>query len=365
MSTVVRSVDILGLRVGTANIPAMYYGAGTNIPPTGYLFSQASAHSGYIQLTPDLYGGGNITLVLDFMSPTGVTTGTAAVSAQLAAMSPGDAQSVLTKALATSQSGSGVINSTASGLSTLSITITNLDSVAAGDEVWIKITRTDTSVTGDIAILGGYISYSDGVTGSPGSGDVVGPASATNNAVALYDATTGKLIKNSAVTIDSSGNISGAGTYNGVTVPGKYWLAAQLGTAAATSGSAQTAISGLSLAYPAAGTYVFEFYLDHSSANTTGNTSMVVTATGGTISAMQTIHTFMTTTSVVSALSVAGSGTNSGSFVRSAAANTKLPTLVRGVFTTTASGVLSITHANSGSIVVTAGVGSSSKIWMV
>lgn len=42
-----------------------------------------------------------------------------------------------------------------------------------------------------------------------GSGDVVGPASATDNAIARYDGTTGKLIQNSAVTIaDTTGSIS-------------------------------------------------------------------------------------------------------------------------------------------------------------
>lgn len=50
------------------------------------------------------------------------------------------------------------------------------------------------------------------------SGDVVGPASATDNAVARFDGTTGKLIQNSAVTIaDTSGDIT-AGKYNGLTV---------------------------------------------------------------------------------------------------------------------------------------------------
>ena len=37
------------------------------------------------------------------------------------------------------------------------------------------------------------------------SGDVVGPASATDNAVARYDGTTGKIIQNSAVTIADDG----------------------------------------------------------------------------------------------------------------------------------------------------------------
>jgi hypothetical protein len=40
-------------------------------------------------------------------------------------------------------------------------------------------------------------------------GDVVGPASATNNAVARYDTTTGKLLQNSLVIIDDTGSVTG------------------------------------------------------------------------------------------------------------------------------------------------------------
>lgn len=54
-----------------------------------------------------------------------------------------------------------------------------------------------------------------------GAGDVVGPASATDNAVVRFDSTTGKLIQNSAVTIaDSTGNMAGVGTINTHTIPG-------------------------------------------------------------------------------------------------------------------------------------------------
>lgn len=50
------------------------------------------------------------------------------------------------------------------------------------------------------------------------SGDVVGPASATDNAVVRFDGTTGKLVQNSAATIaDTTGDIT-AGKYNGLTV---------------------------------------------------------------------------------------------------------------------------------------------------
>jgi hypothetical protein len=44
--------------------------------------------------------------------------------------------------------------------------------------------------------------------GSGGIGDVVGPASATDNALARFDSTTGKLIQNSTVTLDDTGAIT-------------------------------------------------------------------------------------------------------------------------------------------------------------
>jgi hypothetical protein len=42
-----------------------------------------------------------------------------------------------------------------------------------------------------------------------GAGDVVGPASSTDNAVARYDSTTGKLIQNSVVIVDDTGSVTG------------------------------------------------------------------------------------------------------------------------------------------------------------
>lgn len=45
---------------------------------------------------------------------------------------------------------------------------------------------------------------------STGSGDVVGPASSTDNAIVRFDGTTGKLVQNSGATIDDSNNISAA-----------------------------------------------------------------------------------------------------------------------------------------------------------
>jgi hypothetical protein len=47
------------------------------------------------------------------------------------------------------------------------------------------------------------------IGGTAGSGDVVGPSSATDNAVARFDTTTGKLIQNSVVTVSDTGAVTG------------------------------------------------------------------------------------------------------------------------------------------------------------
>lgn len=53
-----------------------------------------------------------------------------------------------------------------------------------------------------------------------GTGDVVGPPTATDNAIARFDGTTGELLQNSAATIaDSTGDIT-AGKFNGVAISG-------------------------------------------------------------------------------------------------------------------------------------------------
>jgi hypothetical protein len=55
-----------------------------------------------------------------------------------------------------------------------------------------------------VSTTGGALSWSSSV----GTGDVVGPASSTDNAIARFDLATGKAIKNSGVLIDNSNNIT-------------------------------------------------------------------------------------------------------------------------------------------------------------
>jgi hypothetical protein len=91
------------------------------------------------------------------------------------------------------------------------VVLTTTD-VAEGTNQYFTTARARTSVS-----AGTGISY-DNVTGvitnaSPSlGGDVVGPASSTDNAVARFDTTTGKLLQNSVVTVGDTGAVSGVTT---------------------------------------------------------------------------------------------------------------------------------------------------------
>lgn len=111
--------------------------------------------------------------------------------------------------LYTKNSGGTVIELTGGGGGGASVTVSTTapSSPSAGDLWWnseegkLKIYYTDANSS----------QWVDAFTGSVGasgtSGDVVGPSSATDNAVALFDGTTGKLIKDSGVLLSSLGGV--------------------------------------------------------------------------------------------------------------------------------------------------------------
>lgn len=96
---------------------------------------------------------------------------------------------------------------------------------------------------------GGHLSFTNAASGT---GDVVGPASATDNAIARFDLTTGKIIQNSGITIadGASGTLSGTNTGDQtISITGD-------GTASGGTGAltlAVTKINGTSLAGLATG----------------------------------------------------------------------------------------------------------------
>jgi hypothetical protein len=93
------------------------------------------------------------------------------------------------------------------------LTTTN---ISEGTNEYFTTARARTSVSAGTGIS--YDNLTGVITNSSPSlgGDVVGPASATDNAIARFDTTTGKLIQNSTVTVSDAGVVDGVTHMNNV-----------------------------------------------------------------------------------------------------------------------------------------------------
>ena len=74
-----------------------------------------------------------------------------------------------------------------------------------GNTTGNTLTKTTLTAGSGISITNGTGSIT--IAASGGGGDVFGPASATDTAIALFDTTSGKLLKNSLVTVSAAGAI--------------------------------------------------------------------------------------------------------------------------------------------------------------
>jgi hypothetical protein len=111
----------------------------------------------------------------------------------------------VTSVAATAGTGISVTGSPITSSGTLNITNT------APDQTVVLTAGTGISTTGT------YPNFTITNTSPSLGGDVVGPASATDNAVARFDSTTGKLIQNSVVTIGDTGAATGFTTLSAST----------------------------------------------------------------------------------------------------------------------------------------------------
>jgi hypothetical protein len=103
----------------------------------------------------------------------------------------------VTSVAATAGTGISVTGSPITTSGTLNITNT------APDQTVVLTAGTGISTSGT------YPNFTITNTSPSLGGDVVGPASATDNAIARYDTTTGKLLQNSLVIVDDTGSVTG------------------------------------------------------------------------------------------------------------------------------------------------------------
>ena len=118
----------------------------------------------------------------------------------------------------------GALGTPSSGTATnltglpLSTGVTGLLPVANGGTG----TATPSIVAGtNVTISGTWPNQTINATGGSGGGDVTGPGSSTDNAVARFDSTTGKIIQNSGVVINDSGEVT-TGVWKGTEVGLSY-----------------------------------------------------------------------------------------------------------------------------------------------
>lgn len=141
---------------------------GTNFPVSGLAYDAATDEAAFWKFKAVNYGSGNLTLKIFWYADT-ASTGNVVWEAQIAAITPDtDTQDVETKAFATLNFVQDThLGTTGQRVHVCTLTISNLDSLAADDLVFLRLARdangtsaTD-DMTGDAILLGFELSYSD------------------------------------------------------------------------------------------------------------------------------------------------------------------------------------------------------------
>lgn len=137
---------------------------GSNFPASGLAYDAAADEAAFWELRAVQYASGNVTVTLDWYADT-ATSGNIVWAVQLAAITPDtDSQDVETKALATANTVTDShLGTTGQRLHRATVTVSNLDSLAAEDAVWIRIARdadnASDTMTGDAILVGATVSY--------------------------------------------------------------------------------------------------------------------------------------------------------------------------------------------------------------
>lgn len=137
--------------------------AGTNFPVPVLWFDATTSETAYFFFRAESYGSGNITANVQWYADT-ASSGDVTWDLSLAAITPNtDSQDIETKAFATANSATDShLGTTGQRLHGVDVTLSNLDSVAAGDWVCLRVVRnTSDTMTGDAGLVGLLLSYSD------------------------------------------------------------------------------------------------------------------------------------------------------------------------------------------------------------
>lgn len=139
---------------------------GTNFPVLSLAYDATTSELAYWRISPLNYGSGNLTATVEWYADT-ASSGGVVWEAAIAAITPNaDTQDVETKAFATATNVADThLGTTGQRLHSADVAISNLDSLAAGDALWLRIARlpanASDTMTGDALLIAVILSYSD------------------------------------------------------------------------------------------------------------------------------------------------------------------------------------------------------------
>lgn len=166
MALVRQPFDPDGAKFLTASFPRLMTLFGTNYPIPCLQYDAAATQDAFWPFDAFNYGSGNLTLEILWYADT-ASSGVVRWDTAIAVITPDlDTQDVETKAFATSQSVDDThLGTTAQRLHQASITISNLDALAALDFVRLRISRlgghANDTMTGYANFIRGRVYYSD------------------------------------------------------------------------------------------------------------------------------------------------------------------------------------------------------------
>lgn len=165
MATVYQQLDPGSAQFLATAFPALVK-SGTNFPVMGLAFDAATEEAAFWLVRAVNYGSGNVTIDVDWYADT-ATSGDVVWAVQLAAVTPdADTQDVETKAFATANTATDAhLGTVGQRLHRAVVTVSNLDALAAQDDVWVRVARAAANaadtLAGDAILTLAAASYSD------------------------------------------------------------------------------------------------------------------------------------------------------------------------------------------------------------
>lgn len=166
MANVVQQLDPGAAQFLTSAFPALTKG-GTNYPALGLAFDAATLEGAFWEFRAVNYASGDVSVTVDWYADT-ATSGAVVWAAQIKAITPdADTTDVETASMATAitvtDTHLGTTGQRVHRAPAIALTGASLDSIAAEDDVWIRIYRdaangSDT-MTGDAILVGATVSY--------------------------------------------------------------------------------------------------------------------------------------------------------------------------------------------------------------